>query len=119
MFQTITVLLELATLPEAYSKFSRFEMFLENLNYTTYYLDPFFEAELKQYMKNKFRDDGIKLKAMDLSVMLVALSEEADLVTFDKKLEREWERITDKVCILLFRFFLLLFLSRSFNINRN
>jgi predicted nucleic acid-binding protein len=89
----ITVILELSLLSQSYNNFNNFQNYLNYLNFTTYYLDIFFEAELNDYLYKTNRNNKFKLKSMDLSVLLCALSTQSKLITFDKKLFRAYEEM--------------------------
>lgn len=89
----VTVIVELSLLTEAYTQFKNFQKYLRALNFSTYYLDIFFETELQTYLLKMAKGNGPKLKSMDLTVLLCALSTKSKLITFDKKLVRVWEQI--------------------------
>jgi predicted nucleic acid-binding protein len=93
IFVPVTVILELSLLHEAYTKYINFQKYLNALNFSIYYLDIFFEAELQTFLKKEIYSNKSKLKPMDLSVLLCALSNKSRLITFDKKLLKVWEKL--------------------------
>jgi len=86
----ITVLVELSVMTAVYLERTNLQKFLQALNHNTYYLDIFFAAELNNFRK---KTANFKLKAMDLSVLICALSNGSELITFDEKLQKVWAKL--------------------------
>jgi predicted nucleic acid-binding protein len=92
VFVPITVLLELSVMMPAYLEAETFYKFLQALNYKTCYLDIFFETEFNSFQK---KTTGMKLKTMDLSVLLCALSSDSELITLDTQLQKVWNKLPE------------------------
>ena len=93
LFIPITVIIEFTLLTPKYFKYSELSNFLKALNYKTIHLNIFFETELIELWK---KNQVINLKAVDLSVLISAVNNNSQLVTFDEKLNNVWTLFNKK-----------------------
>jgi len=83
----LTVLIELAVFKNHIRKGLMIDGIIKDLNYSIEYLDKDFYSQLIRYLDS----NPFTLKAIDATVIFIAQKYQAELLTFDKKLNKAWE----------------------------
>ena len=81
--------IELFVMKKEIASLNRILEFLNNFNYKTDYLNSKQEFHLIEFIEK----NDPRLKSGDLLILFSAFNNNAELITFDEKLEREFQRI--------------------------